>query len=329
MCFTPLKSGSIKSYNIAIDNIYGIYNAETTYGALNGVICLLNIDYDKKINIFLHEHTIDEKVQRYFQSFKHTRVQFTPVLLAYDTSNDIPDLVDIAKALTYSCAKKYCFSYKEFNITLSNEQCKIVFDYINAIPELYLIDGHHRYEAARNLAKKNGSHTLVVMLVAKKRLLLDSFHRVVRLYPKHLKRNIRTKIKSTFYVESTISPYIPKDSTTFGMYFDNTWYKLSPKKNTTCKICNADNLATHLLSPILDLSEKKYGKIEYLNSYQLSLLENADPDSIIFSLSPISIDEYTDRTKNNILFLPHSTCFLPKPDNNCFIYNHNDGLVGV
>ncbi len=329
MYFTPLKSKNIKSYRIATNSVYGVYSAETIYGNLNGVICLLNIDQSKKINILLHERTVKEKVQSYFESFMQARVQFTPVLLAYDTYDNIPDLVDVIKAFASTSSKKYCFSNKKFSITFSNEQSQIVFDYINAIPELYLIDGHHRYEAAKNLAKKNGSHTLVVMLVAKQRLLIDSFHRVVKLYSMNIKRDIISKISSTFDIEHTSNLYIPKDLTNFGMYINNSWYKLSPKRNSVCKICNTDNLVKYLLDPIFNLSDKNCNKIEYLNSSQLTFLANKQQDFIIFSLSPISIDEFTGRMRNKILFLPHSTCFLPKPDSNCFIYTLLDGHEGI
>lgn len=321
LCFDNIKFSNADFNN---NNCYAVYRKSTDYGLLEGIVCLLNLGTNKSIDLFLHEKTIAQKVNKYSKSFVETGTQLTPILLSYDTTNGIPDLIDevINKI---GCISKDVEAYNEvnsFKYIIADEQKEHISKYLQKIKEVYLIDGHHRYEAAKNLAKLSGINTIVVMLVARKKLFLDAFHRVIHINDKFSLQDITKKIKQSFDLEKVPGTYIPRTNSYFGMYLKGSWYKLSPKETLGISECNSENLSKYLLKPILNLYEENSQVITYLNSRELLRSEQQCPDAIIFSLSPLSMEKYIDYTRSNIFLPPHTTCFLPKPHNQCLIYNH-------
>jgi len=175
MSFMPLRSNNIKFFtlNSFSNNLYALYQKKTDYGLLKGIVCLWNLDSDNKINLFLHEKTIAQKVAKYSQSFIESGTQQTPLLLTYDTTDELPDIAEIVSQTDCILEDEEVGENNNiFKYIIEDKNKEQITKYLQQIQEVYLIDGHHRYEAAKNLAKLNGLRSIVVMLVAKKTYFL-------------------------------------------------------------------------------------------------------------------------------------------------------------
>ena len=100
-----------------------------------------------------------------------------------------------------------------------------------ALPAIYIADGHHRSAAAARVAAGRhgeGSHGyfLSVIFPEREMTILD-YNRVVKDLNGHSTEQFLTKLRENFAIDSSEEPVRPRSSHEFGMYLAGRWHRLT------------------------------------------------------------------------------------------------------
>jgi len=124
-------------------------------------------------------------------------------------------------------------------------------------------------------------------------------------------------------------PYRQEEKGTFGMYLDESWYRLEAKS----EICSQDAvkgldvslLQDYLLGPVLGIRDQKTDKrIDFVGGIRgLKELERRVHTDMraAFSMYPTSIEELADVADAGKLMPPKSTWFEPKLRSGLFLHS--------
>jgi uncharacterized protein (DUF1015 family) len=102
----------------------------------------------------------------------------------------------------------------------------------DALPALYIADGHHRSAAAARVAKNRGngsashSYFLSVIFPHHEMTILD-YNRVLRDLNGHKPGELLDALRQWFSIAASEQPIRPTASGEFGLYLDGRWYRLT------------------------------------------------------------------------------------------------------
>src|SRR5262249_21710964 len=103
---------------------------------------------------------------------------------------------------------------------------------IDALPALYIADGHHRSAAALRVAKARNAGSgaascfLTVMFPKNEMTILD-YNRVLRDLNGRTPAALLTELRLRCAVEPSEKPVHPNAPQTVGMFLDGRWYRLT------------------------------------------------------------------------------------------------------
>src|SRR6202035_3657931 len=101
---------------------------------------------------------------------------------------------------------------------------------VDALPALYIADGHHRSAAAERVAKSRGDgaqgYFLTVMFPQHEMTILD-YNRVLRDLNGRSPDQLIAELRKRFSVAAAEQPVRPAGSGEFGMCLDSRWYRLT------------------------------------------------------------------------------------------------------
>src|SRR5262249_6594029 len=141
---------------------------------------------------------------------------------------------------------------------------------VDALPALYIADGHHRSAAASRVADARGhserahDYFLAVIVPHHEMTILD-YNRVVRDLNGHRADTLLAVLRKSFVVETSAGPVRPASSPEFGMYLGKQWYKLTIKRELIPQRDPIGRLPITLLSknviePLLGIADQRKDK---------------------------------------------------------------------
>lgn len=137
------------------------------------------------------------------------------------------------------------------------------------------------------------------------------YHRVINIQNEELKSTLIEKLSNNFEIKGTESAFFPSKRSHFGLCLDNKWYQLIDKTPTS-NVLAVNNLHQRIIEPIFNITDVKTDNRIQFESQGDILSKTEEPDRIIFTLAPISMDEIIDVADNNDVLPPKSTWFEPK-----------------
>lgn len=208
--------------------------------------------------------------------------------------------------------------------------------------DFYIADGHHRCASAVNVAKKRReqnphydgteefNYFLAVLFPAESLEIMD-YNRVVKDLNGNSENEFIEKISECFTVEKTLSDgaYRPEKKHTFGMYLNQTWYKLTAKDGTFTEADPVDRLdvsvlQNNLLTPILGIGDPRTDKrIDFIGGIRgLGELERLVDGgmAVAFSMYPTTLDDLMAIADADLIMPPKSTWFEPKLLSGLFVH---------
>lgn len=208
--------------------------------------------------------------------------------------------------------------------------------------DFYIADGHHRCASAVNVAKKRReqnphydgteefNYFLAVLFPAESLEIMD-YNRVVKDLNGNSENEFIEKISECFTVEKTLSDgaYRPEKKHTFGMYLNQTWYKLTAKDGTFTEADPVDRLDVsvlqkNLLTPILGIGDPRTDKrIDFIGGIRgLGELERLVDGgmAVAFSMYPTTLDDLMAIADADLIMPPKSTWFEPKLLSGLFVH---------
>jgi uncharacterized protein (DUF1015 family) len=285
-------------------------------------------DYD--INrIRKHEFTRPDKEDDRVRQIEALNAQTGPVLLAYP---DAPKVDAIIAAATQQAAEADVTApdgiRHQIWVLSDEEQIDALTKAFDAIPALYIADGHHRSAAASRLSSArrqegctlSSDYFLSVIFPAHQMKILD-YNRVVKDLNGLEKSALVTRLATAFSVVTSDTQVAPGQAGVFGMYLSGQWYRLTikPELVPTDPVASLDVslLSDHLLAPILGIADLRRDKrIDFVGGIRgLGELErrvDSGEMAVAFSLHPTSMMQLMAVADSHNVMPPKSTWFEPK-----------------
>ena len=285
-------------------------------------------DYDSN-RIRKHEFTRPDKEDDRVRQIEALNAQTGPVLLAYPSSPAADTLIAaIARgepAADVTAADGIRHQIWVLRDTAQTDAITRAFD---AMPALYIADGHHRSAAASRVAaarhrqgqEQAADYFLAVIYPHHQMKILD-YNRVVRDLHGLEQDELLTKLGADFAVEDSAGRVHPARPGEFGMYLGGRWRKLTikPERVPTDPVDSLDVslLSDYVLGPLLGIADLRRDKrIDFVGGIRgLAELEkrvDSGEMAVAFALHPTRMDQLMAVADSNEVMPPKSTWFEPK-----------------
>jgi uncharacterized protein (DUF1015 family) len=197
----------------------------------------------------------------------------------------------------------------------------------DALPAIYIADGHHRSAAAARVGKarhgKPGAHDqfLAVIFPHHQMTILD-YNRVVKDLNGRSADQFLAELRKNFSVEASDKPVRPASSGKFGMFLAGRWYRLTVKPelipvNDPIGRLPVTVLARNVLEPLLGIKDQRTDKrIDFVGGARgLEGLEKrvaSGEMAVAFALYPTQMTDLMAVADAGAIMPPKSTWFEPK-----------------
>jgi uncharacterized protein (DUF1015 family) len=198
---------------------------------------------------------------------------------------------------------------------------------VDALPALYIGDGHHRTAAAARVAQARGEgtgshrHFLAVLFPHHEMTILD-YNRVVRDLNGRSPDEFLAALRDRFSVAASDRPVRPTASTEFGMYLAGRWYRLTIRPDLVPKSDPIGRLPITLLTrnviePLLGITDPRTDtRIDFVGGgrgiAELERRVSSGDMAVAFALYPTQMGDLMAVADAGGIMPPKSTWFEPK-----------------
>lgn len=325
------------------DDIPGFYIYRLTMDgrAQTGLVVCTAIDEYLNNTIKKHERTREDKELDRIRHVDATNANTGPIFLTYRARAEIHAILEEymqQQTPVYDFKAEDGVVHTVWVISAPDVLADLVAAF-DAVPHLYIADGHHRNASAVKVGlKRRGQfpnaapdaefNYYLSVLFPDDRLHIMDYNRVVRDLNGHSKDSFLAAVQKRFDVKPAVkqSPAVPY---TFGMYLDKQWYNLAAKPAfiTDDPVDGLDVaiLQNALLAPILGIADPRTDKrIDFVGGLRgLGELErrvDSGEMQIAFAMHPTSMAQLMAVADENRLMPPKSTWFEPKLRSGLFIH---------
>ena len=297
-----------------------------------GIVAAASVaDYDTN-RIRKHEFTRPDKEDDRVRQIEALDAQTGPVLLAYPAAPEVDAILAAASGgAPDSDAELDGVRHTLWVIRDTAIQARITAAF-NAMPALYIADGHHRSAAASRIAAArraaNPGHTgaepynffLSVIFPAHEMRILD-YNRVITDLNGLSAKAFLERVGAVFGVEPATAVVKPEHPGSFGLYLAGCWYRLSIRPELIpadpAGRLDVSLLQNNLIAPILNITDPRRDKrIDFVGGIRgLAELEkrvNSGEMALAFALHPTRMEDLMAVADANEVMPPKSTWFEPK-----------------
>jgi uncharacterized protein (DUF1015 family) len=276
-----------------------------------------------------HELTRPDKENDRVRNIDTLNAQTGPVLLAYRANPAVARLLDAAASAPplFTVVGPNDVLHSVWRIAAAAE-VDAMARALNALPALYIADGHHRSAAAaRVAAERDGSaaashHYFLAVAFAHDQMHILDYNRVVRDLNGLTPETFLARVRESFTVTLASAPVAPATTETFGMYLAGNWYELRidpalvPRTDPVASL-DVSLLQQHLLTPLLDIGDPRTdARIDFVGGVRglAELARRVDSGSaaVAFALHPTRMEQLMAVADAGKLMPPKSTWFEPK-----------------
>jgi len=296
-----------------------------------GLVAAASIAAYDSNRIRRHEFTRPDKEDDRVRQIEALNAQTGPVLLAHPDSADVERLMAMATAgpLVADVTAEDGIRHTLWMIdeAAAIAQISQVFD---AMPALYIADGHHRSAAAarvaasrrgRQQALAQAAGFLAVIFPAAQMRIMD-YNRVVRDLNGRTPAAFLGEVAERYTVSPASGPVKPERSGVCGMYLGRRWYRLEIRPgllplSDPVRRLDVSLLAEQLLGPVLGITDlRRDTRIDFVGGIRgLSELErrvNSGEMAVAFALYPTQMADLMAVADAGEVMPPKSTWFEPK-----------------
>jgi uncharacterized protein (DUF1015 family) len=282
-------------------------------------------DYNSN-RIRKHEYTTPVKEDDRVRQIEAVNAQTGPVMIAY------PAAPAIDAMLTASAARP-----PEVDVTADDgvrHQLWVVSDgtainalsnAFDALPALYIADGHHRSAAAARIAKSRGTNSaayfLAVLFPHHQMTILD-YNRLLKDLNGFSADRLLVKLRAEFSIGSSDQPVRPTASNEFGMFLAGRWHRLTlrpelvPTSDPIGRL-PITLLTHHVIEPLFGIKDQRNDKrIDFVGGgrglEELARRVSSGEMAAAFSLYPTQMADLMAVADAGGIMPPKSTWFEPK-----------------
>lgn len=327
---------------------YYVYQQFKDGNVYTGIIGCSSIDDYFNGIIKIHEQTLTEREQKLMEYLEVCDFNAEPVLFSYP--NDA--VIDNITADTLKTEPVYDFTTTDrvrhkLWIVNNDETVNTIQKRFEAIPAIYIADGHHRSASSALLGKsrreKNPNYTgdepynfYLGVFFPETQLKIYDFNRVVKDLNGLNSDAFIERLKEKFTITLKEEEYKPSRQHNFSMYLDGNWYSLDAKKEIIHNeepvgSLDATILTDHILSPILNIHDLKTDKrIGFVSGIKgMKELKNQVDKwnfKVAFGLYPVEMKQLKHIADTNSIMPPKTTWVEPKMRSGLVIYSLVDSL---
>jgi uncharacterized protein (DUF1015 family) len=313
---------------------YYVYRLVMGKHTQTGLVAAASVaEYDVN-RVRKHEHTQADKESDRVRQIDTLNAQTGPVMVAYPAAKEVDDILArcAAGAPDADATGDGGIRHSLWVVRDPQVQASITGAF-DAMPAIYIADGHHRSAAASRVAAArraaNPRHTgdesynyfLTVIFPHHQMQILD-YNRVVADLNGMDAPAFIERVRKSFSVEATHGQAKPAKRGEFGLYLAGQWYRLAirpdlvPADDPVARL-DARLLSDHLLAPVLGIQDARGDKrIDYVGGIRgLAELEKrvgSGGMAAAFALYPTSMEDTMAVAEARKIMPTKSTWFEPK-----------------
>ncbi|MEC4050566.1 DUF1015 domain-containing protein [Flavobacterium sp. SUN046] len=317
--------------------VFFLYEIQTKTESFTGIVAGTSVEEYRNNIIKKHEDTLQYRVELFKDYLHQTGFNTEPVLITYPDNEALNNWILNKKKETaiylFSTPNKEKHTLWKVDQAAEIQWLQTQFE---AIPELYIADGHHRsasaellWEQDKHLGNENLNY-FMSFLIAESNVKIYEFNRIIRDLNGHSKEVFLERLSEHFILickEQEL--WKPQNKFEFGMYLEGRFYALFYKQ-TNKEVSILENLDAQILydkvlQPLLGIEDLRNDeRIEYIPGKQsiLTLKELVDEGEfeVGFMLYPSDISEIRALADNHLIMPPKSTYIEPKFRSGLVIY---------
>ena len=306
-----------------------VYRLRMGQHVQTGVAGCFSLDAYDAGTIKKHERTRRDKEDDRTRHMLALEAQTGPVFLTYRATDRIGDIVGRAAAQRplFDFTAADGVQHTIWSITAADSPgLREAFD---AVPALYIADGHHRAASAararEQLRSRRGAgewDTFLGVAFPHDQVQILAYNRIVKDLAGASPAALLSRLRERFAVEP--GPAVPVQRGDVSMYLDGRWYRIGIRDlgsgiraERSVDQLDVDLLQELVLSPILAIGDVRTDKrIDFVGgSRGTRFLEEAVSSgraAAAFSLFPVSVDDLMSISDEGGIMPPKSTWFEPK-----------------
>ncbi len=285
-------------------------------------------DYDTN-RIRKHEFTRPDKEDDRVRQIEALNAQTGPVLLAYPDAPAVDTLlaqvtngVPVADVTADTGVRHTLWRIGDAASMATLTQA---FD---AMPALYIADGHHRSAAASRVAASRRAtgpescNFFLAVAFPHHQMRILPYNRVVTDLNGLSRQELLSKIGQSFALRAASGAVTPAKPGEFGLYLTGQWYRLNihpglVPMNDPVERLDVSLLADRLLAPILGITDPRRDKrIDFIGGIrgvaELEKRVDSDEMAVAFSMFPTRMEDLMAVADVGEVMPPKSTWFEPK-----------------
>ena len=277
-----------------------------------------------------HEFTRPDKEDDRVRQIEALNAQTGPVLLAHPACAEVDQILEAASKTT-PAADLVADTDVRHTIWVIDEATAVarIGACFEALPALYIADGHHRSAAAsrvaasrraKSAAETGADYFLAVSFPAAQMQIL-CYNRVVRDLGGLSREAFLRRVEESFSVETTPGAVQPAAHGELGMYLPGQWYRLRIKADKVpadpVGRLDVSLLSDQLLAPVLGIKDLRTDKrIDFVGgirgTQELEKRVGSGEMAVAFSMHATTMEDLMAVTDAQQVMPPKSTWFEPK-----------------
>jgi uncharacterized protein (DUF1015 family) len=308
---------------------YYVYRLTWRGRAHTGLAAVASIAAYETHRIRRHEHTTPVKEDDRVRQIEAVNAQTGPVMLAYPTEATLDSmLASVTGAAPEADVTAEDGVRHQLWVIEDNEAIGQFTRVVDALPALYIADGHHRSAAAARVAHARGddpacahSYFLAVLFPHREMTILD-YNRVIRDLNGRRPDELLAALSERFAVQAAGEPVRPAAAGEFGMFLAERWYRLTLRPDLVPKHDPSGRLPITLLTrnaiePLFGITDPRSDKrIDFVGGARgLGELERrvaSGEMAVAFALYPTRMTDLMAVADAGGIMPPKSTWFEPK-----------------
>ena len=296
-----------------------------------GLVAVASVAAYDSNRIRKHEFTRPDKEDDRVHQIEALNAQTGPVLLAHPDSSDAERLLalvtenDAVADVTADDGIRHTLWAIDAPAWIAR-----IGEIFNAMPNLYIADGHHRSAAAsrvaaarrgRSGAGDSAEYFLSVIFPASQVQIMD-YNRVVRDLGGLSEAAFLTAVGDRYAIRPSVVPVRPMNSGVCGMYLGGRWYELTIRPDLLqasdpVRRLDVSTLAEQILAPLLGIEDlRRDTRIDFVGGMRgLSELErrvDSGEMAVAFAMYPTQMSDLMAVADAGQVMPPKSTWFEPK-----------------
>jgi uncharacterized protein (DUF1015 family) len=277
-----------------------------------------------------HELTTPVKEDDRVHQIEAVNAQTGPVMIAYPAAADIDAMLAKAAERTAEVDVTADDGVRHQLWPIGDQEIiERLTRAADALPAIYIADGHHRSAAALRVAQARGAGTaahggfLAVLFPHHEMTILD-YNRLLRDLNGRSPEQLLVELRRRFSVEACGEPVRPTASSEFGMFLDGRWYRLAIRPESApgsggdpINRLPITILTRNVIEPLFGITDPRVDKrIDFVGGArglsELALRVSSGEMAVAFALYPTQMPDLMAVADAGGIMPPKSTWFEPK-----------------